>query len=1094
MERLESPAVSLGDVHSDEVDRAGQGRGAGKDDVGANGGDHDTKRARAAWQEYAKGLEGEDPLVCEEEVIDETPLDPDAIKMEEPGGGGGGDEAPAEPAPAPVQSSGPEGATAPKENAAQGPVVGGLAPAPAIKAPAPATVQQVAPVAADAIPQVCGDGGPQVTAALSRLVAASEVQKTAIGAAGEAQKALVRQAGEAQKLAAQQAVVNLRTAVSGSYEKLRTDLRARGEKAKSTLFADRDAQMQRLDQDAATQIKRVEDGAVKRHDDMLLLGDELAGDAETSGATEAGRARQAGQEGSGTAYAMGEEKAAKFAGYDESAKCQKTARSMARKTGAEIAKSGEKVAVQCEKDGGALGDKMRKDAGKAAGDFEVDTDTIAQIREAVNEAKRKLETSLDDVFTDIDTSIGRACEDATTAEGQALEAVDGVEVGLAPSIDAAVETACLAVQRGVDESKAELDGAVTQVVDDFDGVEDSDEAIAAIAFAQSTVDSVGGDLVAGIADVGSGAVAEVEKSGGESVTAIDKRVEPIDGSNKEALDTFDGQMTEVETSTKGQLVETVDGFLKEVTALADDADAKLEEQFKESEKPLRQQLKDGKTELTGKVDKTVAKINEQLNKLPREIVSKADDIEHASWWDKLTSALGAFFTGFFKGFLEFLVWMVVILAVIALIVVLIVFFAPGLLAGLLVVLTWVGYIGIAAAVVFGLLAVYKLIKIWAMDNDLTWEEKWEQSGYATFEIVDALNVPGKVVKLTKLVGKGGKFLKGLGKADDVADAVNKLDPHRWNADDLTPDEAYDLYKANTKSPMARTKFDEQLTKGLRYDPASHRWKQVGGRLDEVAKAKEAAKGPSGKTWDASDMTKAEFIADYRARHPKTKLGDDALGSKFDDGMRLNPETGRLKKPKFQNDEIRRWYNAETSKVDGLDAEWRAAGMSAAERARKAYELRHAARIKARKMMQNPKQVRDLQARDMAKYGNPDGPTFDQLVKGAESKGMTGDARFEHIVGSSSRTDAGYNARHGIGGDGAGASSGGKTKDAVGKAGEFISHEAHEVVEGAEGVYKTKHAKHAVTHEFDHEEDHEEAVGHEDDDAAKDDPHVEPEGH
>ena len=31
--------------------------------------------------------------------------------------------------------------------------------------------------------------------------------------------------------------------------------------------------MQRLDQDAATQIKRVEDGAVKRHDDMLLLGD-----------------------------------------------------------------------------------------------------------------------------------------------------------------------------------------------------------------------------------------------------------------------------------------------------------------------------------------------------------------------------------------------------------------------------------------------------------------------------------------------------------------------------------------------------------------------------------------------------------------------------------------------------------------------------------------------------------------------------------------------------------------------------------------------------------------------------------------------------
>jgi hypothetical protein len=58
-------------------------------------------------------------------------------------------------------------------------------------------------------------------------------------------------------------------------------------------------------------------------------------------------------------------------------------------------------------------------------------------------------------------------------------------------------------------------------------------------------------------------------------------------------------------------------------------------------------------------------------------------------------------------------------------------------------------------------------------------------------------------------------------------------------------------------------------------------------------------GLAGKRWDDPAMTAEEFIRDYRARHPNTSLSDGKLRQIFDSGQRLNPETGRLKIPRYQ---------------------------------------------------------------------------------------------------------------------------------------------------------------------------------------------------
>ncbi|WPD21241.1 MAG: hypothetical protein SD837_13665 [Candidatus Electrothrix scaldis] len=114
-----------------------------------------------------------------------------------------------------------------------------------------------------------------------------------------------------------------------------------------------------------------------------------------------------------------------------------------------------------------------------------------------------------------------------------------------------------------------------------------------------------------------------------------------------------------------------------------------------------------------------------------------------------------------------------------------------------------------------------------------------------------------------------------------------------------------------------------------------------------------------------------------------------------------------------NAEIRAWYNKQVVIIPALTEQLSQEGASAEERAKLAYDIRHRARMYARLLMPDKDEVELLRQRDMKKYGNPDGPTFAYLVEKNQEKGLEGDAIYEAIIESSSRTSAEYNARFGI---------------------------------------------------------------------------------
>lgn len=125
------------------------------------------------------------------------------------------------------------------------------------------------------------------------------------------------------------------------------------------------------------------------------------------------------------------------------------------------------------------------------------------------------------------------------------------------------------------------------------------------------------------------------------------------------------------------------------------------------------------------------------------------------------------------------------------------------------------------------------------------------------------------------------------------------------------------------------------------------------------------------------------------------------------------EAQHQKGTSWSNREIRARYVCWATSIGGQVEQWKAEGVPLPERAKRAFQARHDARMTARAMMSNPEAVRALEARDRGKYGTPDGPTFEWLVKRAEEKGLTGDAVFEEIITSAQRTDAATNSAMGL---------------------------------------------------------------------------------
>lgn len=76
-----------------------------------------------------------------------------------------------------------------------------------------------------------------------------------------------------------------------------------------------------------------------------------------------------------------------------------------------------------------------------------------------------------------------------------------------------------------------------------------------------------------------------------------------------------------------------------------------------------------------------------------------------------------------------------------------------------------------------------------------------------------------------------------------------------------------------------------------------------------------------------------------------------------------------------------------------------------ERAERSWQIRHDARRDARSMMADSSEVELLRERDIAKFGSPDGPTFDFLIERLNEAGLAGDAVYEAIIDQACRTDA-----------------------------------------------------------------------------------------
>jgi hypothetical protein len=82
-----------------------------------------------------------------------------------------------------------------------------------------------------------------------------------------------------------------------------------------------------------------------------------------------------------------------------------------------------------------------------------------------------------------------------------------------------------------------------------------------------------------------------------------------------------------------------------------------------------------------------------------------------------------------------------------------------------------------------------------------------------------------------------------------------------------------------------------------------------------------------------------------------------------------------------NKEIRWWYFQEVAEIRGLVEEWERRGDSRENQARQAWKRRHV-RLQAREMMEDPADVEAVRRRDLKKYGNPDGPTFEHKLDDA----------------------------------------------------------------------------------------------------------------
>jgi RHS repeat-associated protein len=103
-------------------------------------------------------------------------------------------------------------------------------------------------------------------------------------------------------------------------------------------------------------------------------------------------------------------------------------------------------------------------------------------------------------------------------------------------------------------------------------------------------------------------------------------------------------------------------------------------------------------------------------------------------------------------------------------------------------------------------------------------------------------------------------------------------------------------------------------------------------------------------------------------------------------------------------EVRANYDAGAEEIADTADSMQRQGKPLKEIAKTLSDMRRANRIAARQKMSSWLDVQMLEARDFAKYGDPDGPSFEWKISQAQSKGLTGDDVWKYIISSASRTD------------------------------------------------------------------------------------------
>jgi hypothetical protein len=139
----------------------------------------------------------------------------------------------------------------------------------------------------------------------------------------------------------------------------------------------------------------------------------------------------------------------------------------------------------------------------------------------------------------------------------------------------------------------------------------------------------------------------------------------------------------------------------------------------------------------------------------------------------------------------------------------------------------------------------------------------------------------------------------------------------------------------------------------------------------------------------------------------------SLAAKPHPSSAAEAETLKKTGASWTNEEIRIYYHQLAAAIGPQNEAWKKEGVPVEERARRAFQMRHDARLTCRAMMASTAEVDLLRARDQEKYGSPDGPTFDRLVEMEKKKGLSGDAIFEAIVQSAQRPDESTSRSFGI---------------------------------------------------------------------------------